>query len=475
MIPAIETSIPARLDRLPWSRFHMLVVLALGITWVLDGIEVTMVGSVAGVLQLPQTLGLSGSDIGQIASAYVAGAVCGALGFGYLTDRLGRQRIFFITLAIYLVGVLLTAFSWNAASFAVFRLITGLGIGGEYAAINSAIDELIPARLRGRVDLIVNGSFWLGAALGAAGSLILLNGGWLPLDLGWRLGFGMGGIAGIAILVLRRVLPESPRWLVTHGRIEEAERVVADIERRVEAETGRTLPPAGTSVSIHPRKVFGFGLIARTMMRHYRRRAVLCLILMVSQACLYNALLSSYGLILVRFYGVAAEVTGSFIFPLAVGNFLGPLLLGRLFDTVGRRRMIAGTYAASAALLALAGWLFATGRVDAMGQTLTWSGIFFFASAAASSAYLTVSEIFPLEARAMAIALFYAVGTAAGGLVTPWLFGSLIDSGGRGDIFLAYLGVAALLAVAAIAEAVVGVDAEARPLEEVAPPLSLQE
>jgi MFS family permease len=470
--PAIETHIPARLDRLPWARFHVAVVLALGITWVLDGLEVTFIGAVGGVLQQRETLHLSAEQVGALASAYVTGAVVGALGFGYLTDRLGRRIIFFVTLGVYLVGVALTAFSWDFWSIALFRLITGLGIGGEYAAINSAIDELIPARLRGRVDLIVNGSFWLGAAMGAGVSLLLLNPRLLPVDIGWRLGFAIGATLGLVILLLRRYVPESPRWLVTHGHQREAGRVVAEIEARVAAETGQPLAAAEQTYRVYPRKVFGFGFIIEAVLSRYRSRGLLCLVLMISQAFLYNSVFFSLGLVLVRFYDVPGSEAGKYFFPLALGNFLGPLLLGHFFDTIGRRKMIAGTFAASAALLVAAGWLFAAQALTATTQLALWTGVFFFASAAASSAYLTVSEIFPLEARALAIAFFYAIGTAAGGIVGPWLFGRLIDSGQRQALFIGYLIAAALLLAASIAELTLGVDAERQPLESIAEPLS---
>ncbi len=469
------TGIPARLDRLPWSRFHLMVVVALGITWILDGLEVTMMGAVSGVLQQPGTLHLSGQEIGFAGSCYVAGAVAGALGFGYSTDRWGRRVIFFVTLAIYLGGVVLTALSWNGLSLAAFRAVTGLGIGGEYAAINSAIDELIPARLRGRINLIVNGSFWIGAAVGAAATIPLLDPRRFPVDLGWRLGFGIGASLGLIILVLRRHVPESPRWLVTHGREHEAELVVRGIEGRVAAEAARPLPPAHGQMAVHPRRAFGFGLIVKSVAGRYRRRGILCLVLMLAQAFLYNSVFFTFGLVLTRFYRTPGEDAGLYLFPLALGNFLGPLLIGRFFDTIGRRRMIAGTFAVAALLLMLSDWLFVRDALDSEAQIALWSVIFFFASAAASSAYLTVSEIFPLETRALAIAFFYALGTAAGGIVGPWLFGRLVDSGSRIDLFYGYLLAAGLMALAAGTEAWIGIDAENKPLEAVAEPLSSRE
>jgi MFS family permease len=343
----ITTDIPARMDRLPWSKFHLLVVVALGVTWVLDGLEVTLVGSIGPILRDKQTLSLTDQDIGSIAACYVGGAVAGALLFGWLTDRFGRRMIFNLTLGIYMVGVLLTAFAWNFWSFACFNCITGLGIGGEYAAINSAIDELIPARLRGRIDLIVNGSYWAGAAVGAGGSLLLLSGRLVGIDVGWRLGFGIGAVLSGLILFLRRYVPESPRWQITHGREAEAKQTTSDIERKV----GKDLPPPRNTLKVHPRKVFGFGLILGAMMGKNRSRSVLALSLMVAQAFLFNAVFFTYGLVLATFYHVQEARTGVYILPLAAGNFLGPLLLGHLFDTVGRKKMIAGTYGLSGLLV----------------------------------------------------------------------------------------------------------------------------
>jgi MFS family permease len=464
----VTTDIPARIDRLPWSRFHLLVVVALGITWVLDGLEVTIVGSIGPILKSPQTLGLTDQDLGSVAACYVAGAVAGALLFGWLTDRFGRRPIFNVTLGIYLLGVLLSALSWNFWSFAAFRCVTGLGIGGEYAAINSAIDELIPARLRGRIDLMVNGSYWAGAAFGAGASLLLLSGRLVGVDIGWRLGFGIGAVLGLGILFLRRFVPESPRWQVTHGRAREAEDTTAGIEREV----GKRLPPAKGTLKVHPRKVFGFGLILRSMVGGNSSRSFVALALMTAQAFLFNAVFFTYGLVLATFYHVPDTQTGLYILPLAAGNFLGPLLLGPLFDTVGRKVMISGTYALSGVMLVGVAVLFGIGVLDAWTQTLCWMGIFFVASAAASSAYLTASEIFPLETRAMAIALFYALGTLLGGVSAPFLFGWLIASGQEWVVACGYIGAAALLIGAAACEAVLGVEAAGKSLEDVAQPLS---
>lgn len=470
------TNIPARLDRLPWSRFHWLVVWALGITWILDGLEVTLVGAVSGVLQEPEVMNFTPAVIGFIASMYLAGAVSGSLIFGYLTDRWGRKRLFFITLAVYLAGVLLTALSWDLWSFALFRFMTGAGIGGEYAAINSTIDELIPAAYRGRVDIIVNGSYWIGAALGSASTIVILDPRLLPPNLGWRIGFGMGAVVGLFILALRKYIPESPRWLMTHGYKDEAEKTIETIECEVSTQCGQELKPVfGQALKLHPRKSFGFGVVARTMLTTYRSRSILGLLLMISQAFLYNAVFFTYALILTRFYDVPAGRTGIYLLPFALGNFLGPLILGHFFDVVGRRQMISATYAISALLLTATGWLFSKGLLSANSQTALWTIIFFFASAAASSAYLTVSESFPLEIRALAIALFFSVGTAAGGVVAPWLFGYLIGSGSRPNIFYGYLVAAILMFVAAAVEARYGLKAERTSLEELAAPLSMSE
>jgi MFS family permease len=469
----IETDIPARLDRLPWTRFHTLVVVALGVTWILDGLEVTLAGSVAGALQQSRVLHFSSAEVGAVGSAYLAGAVAGALLFGYLTDRFGRRRLFFVTLGVYLTATAATAFSWGFASFALFRFLTGAGIGGEYAAINSAIQELVPARFRGRTDLAINGSFWLGAALGAFGAVTFLQPGWLPSDLGWRVAFGIGAVLGLGVLLLRRHVPESPRWLMLHDRLPEAERVIGDIERRI----GDALPAPPRSAGANIRLVASARTpVARMVMailRDYPQRVVLGLALMSAQAFFYNAIFFSYALVLTQFYSVPAASVGWFILPFALGNFLGPVALGPLFDLVGRKPMIAMTYALSGVLLAIVGWLFRENLLSAIQLTLCWTGIFFFASAAASSAYLTVSESFPLETRALAIALFYALGTALGGVVSPWLFGTLVGTGERSAVFAGYLFGAGLMIAAAIVEVAIGVKAEGQPLESVARPLSL--
>jgi MFS family permease len=471
---AVESLIPARMDRLPWARWHWLVIAALGITWILDGLEVTIVGIIADVLTTPESgLNFTAGQIGLAAGIYIAGACLGALFFSYLTDRYGRKKLFLITLALYLVATVLTAFSWNFASFVVFRFFTGAGIGGEYSAIYSAVDELVPARVRGRVALAISGSYWIGTMMGSALSIVLLNPEIISPYWGWRLSFLLGGVLGIAVLLIRRYVPESPRWLLTHGRSEEAERVVEQIENEVRRETGRELPPVyGRPLVVEQRKSIGFGLIARAMFKMYPKRTVLGLALMISQAFLYNAIFFTYALILGDFYGVPSGSIGYYIFPFAVGNVLGPWLLGPLFDRIGRVPMISGSYFISGALMIATGYLFYQGVLSATTQTLLWSIIFFFASAAASAAYLTVSEVFPMEVRAMAIALFYALGTSIGGITGPVVFGQLIEAGSRGNIFVAYVIAALFMIGAAIVEVTLGVRAEGKSLESVAMPLT---
>lgn len=468
----VQTDIPARLDRLPWSRFHRLVVVALGITWILDGLEVTLAGSVAAALQTSPQLQLTAEQVGLTGSAYLAGAVLGSLFFGHLTDKLGRKKLFNVTLGVYLVATAATAFSWDFYSFLLFRFLTGAGIGGEYAAINSAIHELMPARLRGRIDLAINGSFWIGAAMGALLSVWLLDPAFLDPDMGWRVAFGSGALLGLVILFLRRFLPESPRWLMIHGRPREAERVMAEIEASIVASERVVLAPVKTTLALgDPHKVTLVS-VARTLLRDYPSRTTLGLVLMASQAFIYNAIFFTYALILTRFYGVAADKVGLYILPFAVGNFLGPLILGPLFDTIGRKPMIVATYGLSGVLLAVTAQLFYLGLLDATTQTVMWTIVFFFASAAASAAYLTVGECFPLEIRALTIALFYAFGTLLGGVGGPWLFGVLIEGGAPGEIVMGYFLGAALMIAAALVTLKLGVRAEGRPLEEIAPPLS---
>ncbi|WP_406390237.1 MFS transporter [Streptomyces sp. NBC_00887] len=473
----VTTRIPARLDRLPWSRWHWMIVIGLGTVWILDGLEVTVVGSIASRLSEDGSgLAVTDAQVTGIAAAlYVAGACSGALVFGWLTDRFGRKKLFMITLAVYLGATALTAISFSAWWFFLFRFLTGFGIGGEYAAINSAIDELIPSKYRGRVDLIINGSFWLGAVAGSLLSVLALNTDIFPQDIGWRLTFALGVVLGLVILLVRRHVPESPRWMFIHGRDEEAERLVDGVEREVEEETGRPLPRADRTITVRRHQSVGFGLIARTVFRSYPQRAVLGLALFIGQAFLYNAITFGFGSILVTFFDVSSGSTGYFFAVIAFCNFLGPLFLGRLFDTLGRKPMIAGTYILSGLLLFATAWLFDAGSLNAVTMTGCWCLVLFFASAGASSAYLTVSEIFPMETRAMAIAFFYAVGTAAGGITGPLVFANLTSSGVVGDTALAFSIGAGLMVAAGLVALFFAVPAAQKSLEDIATPLSAEE
>ena len=469
----LTSVIPARLERLPWGRFHTLVVAALGITWILDGLEVTLAGSVAGALKASPALGFSDSEIGLAGSAYLLGAVIGALFFGWLTDRLGRRKLFFITIAVYLTATALTGAAWNGWSFFLFRFLTGAGIGGEYAAINSTIQELVPARYRGFTDLVINGSFWVGAALGAIVAIVLLSPALIDPETGWRLAFLVGAGLGVVVFVMRMWIPESPRWLIIHGRAAEAEASVAEIEERFR-KGGTELAPVGDDAGIRLRWRSHTPLseVFDTLFRKYRSRTLVGLALMTAQAFFYNAIFFTYALVLTKFYQVSADGVGWYILPFAAGNFLGPVVLGRLFDTLGRRRMISLTYALSGLLLVGCGVLFEQNLLSALTQTLGWMIVFFFASPAASAAYLTVSETFPIEIRAVTIAIFYAIGTGIGGVAAPFIFGKLIESGSRQGVFAGYAVAAALMLGAALVAALFAVRAERKSLEEVATPLS---
>jgi MFS family permease len=468
----IETSIPARLDHLPWSGFHTRVVLALGITWILDGLEVTLAGALAGALKESPVMRFSNFDVGFANSAYLAGAVLGALGFGWLTDRIGRRKLFFITLAVYLTATAATALSWSVASYALFRFLTGAGIGGEYTAINSTIQELVPARYRGWTDLLINGSFWIGAAIGAVAAIVLLDPANFGPDHGWRLAYFIGAGLGLIVLLMRMWIPESPRWLMIHGHPEQADAIIADIERSATGHVQRQDLP---KMKIRMRDHTPLREVASTLFTTYRQRSMVGLVLMAAQAFFYNAIFFTFALVLTDFFDIPAEHVGWYLLPFAAGNFLGPLLLGRLFDTLGRRTMITLTYGVSGVLLALSGYLFSIGALSAQGQTIAWMVIFFFASPAASAAYLTVSETFPLEVRALAIALFYAIGTAIGGVAGPALFGALIDTGSRNSVFAGYLLGSALMVVAAAVAWRYAVAAERKSLESVAQPLAFVE
>ena len=470
----IETDVPKRLDRLPWSRWHWLVVAALGFVWILDGLEVTIVGSIGPTLQ-KTSLHLSSFQVGLIGAFYVAGAVTGALFFGHLTDRWGRKKLFMITLALYIAATVATAFSFSAWSFFLFRFLAGAGIGGEYSAINSAIDEMIPARVRGWVDLAINGSWWLGTAAGALVSIPLLDPKLFRVDLGWRLAFGLGAILGLGILFTRRLLPESPRWLMIKGRTDEADKIVSDIERQVSASTGEELEEPDGTIEIEPRDTTSFREIAHTMFSRYPGRTVLGLTMMSAQAFAYNAVFFTYGLVLTNLMHAKSSHVGYYIVPFALGNFAGPLVLGPLFDRVGRRVMLTLTHTAAGGVLAVTAFLFERHQLSAISLTILWCVVFFFASAAASAAYLTVSEVFPLEIRALAIAFFYAVGTGLGGILGPALFGKLIASKSFLEVAVGFWIAAAWLLVAAVVVWFLAVDAEQKPLEEVADPLSSTE
>jgi MFS family permease len=472
----ITTNIPGRLDRLPWARWHWLVVIGLGTVWILDGLEVTIVGSMSDALKSADTgLGMSSSQIGFAGASYVAGACVGALFFGQLTDRLGRKKLFMVSLGVYTVATVLTAFSMNPMWYFAARFFTGTGIGGEYAAINSAIDELIPAKYRGRVDIAINGSFWVGAAGGALLTIPLLDPTVIDQAWGWRLAFGLGAILAVGILLVRRNVPESPRWLFIHGREKEADEIVRDIERTVTEESGKQLHDVSETITIRQRKSIGIPLIAKTVFTMYPRRTVLCFSLFVGQAFLYNAFFFTYGDTLTTFLDV--KQTGWYIAVFAVSNFAGALLLSPLFDSVGRVKMITGTYIGSGVLLAATGVYL--GHFSAVTLTLMGAIIFFMASAGASAAYLTASEIFPMETRALCIAFFYAIGTAAGGISGPLFFGWLIDKGtASGDITTIAIGYyigAALMVAGGLVEAFLGVKAEGQSLESIAQPLTAED
>ena len=470
----IETDVPARLDRLPWSNWHWKIIIGLGTVWILDGLEVTIVGNIAPRLaEKGSGIHISASQVTGLAAAlYVAGACVGALFFGYLTDRFGRRKLFMITLAAYLLATAMTGLSFAPWWFFLFRFLTGFGIGGEYAAINSAIDELIPARHRGRVDLGINGSYWIGAAGGALLSLVVLNENILPGNVGWRASFALGVVLGLVILLVRRNVPESPRWLFIHGKEQEADNLVEGVEGEVRDDTGERLDDVRDTIEIRQHKTIPFFTIAKTVLTTYPKRTVLGLSLFIGQAFLYNAITFGFATILTTFFKTSSSSTGYYYVVIAIGNFLGPLLLGRFFDTVGRKPMIAGTYVGSGVLLFVTAWLFDQGELSATTMTACWTAVLFLASAGASSAYLTVSEIFPMETRAMAIAFFFAIGTAIGGITGPLLFAHLTSSGKVSDTVTAFVIGAAIMCAAGIVAALFAVDAEQKGLEEIAEPIS---
>ncbi len=467
----IETDVPARMDRLPWSGWHRKIIVALGTSWMLDGLQVTLAGSLAGILQDKRTLGFSDQQVAEGATGYLAGAVSGAILFGYLTDRLGRRKLFLVTLSIYLLATLATALSWNFASFFVFRFITGLGIGGEYAAINSAVDELIPGKVRGTVDLVVNATFWVGAAIGSLASVLLMQGSFIPTNLGWRLAFSVGAVLGVGVLYLRLSVPESPRWLMLRGREEEANKVVTSIEGEVSRMKGRLPEPEGERLCLRVRDHTPWSEIFRNMLVDNRQRSILALILMVGQSFFFNAVFFTYGLVVTKFYRVDPRRLPLHLLSFALASFLGPIVLGRLFDSIGRKPMIAATYAISGLLLGGTVIPFVHGSLTAVTLNVCFSLVFFTASSAASAAYLTVSEIFPLEIRALAIAIFYAIGTLIGGVFAPYFFGQLIASGSLEKVGMGYVLGAALMIIAAVAESIIGIEAAGKSLESISKPL----
>jgi MFS family permease len=471
----VRTNVPARLDRLPWSRWHWRILVGLGTVWILDGLEVTIISNISGQLAKPGSgIHITQSQVtGFGGAAYVAGACSGALFFGWLTDRFGRKKLFMITLGVYLLATAMTAFAFAPWWFFLFRFVTGLGIGGEYSAINSAIDELIPARHRGKIDIIINGTYWFGAAVGALLTVPVLT--QLPTGLGWRLAFGLGFLLGLVILLVRRTVPESPRWLFIHGRDRDAEQLVARIEQQVQQDTNTHLSQPDRYITVRQRRSVGFGLIAKVMFTRYPRRSILGFSLFVGQAFLFNAIIFVFAQILQTFFHVPPGHTGYYFAVIASGNLLGPLLLSRLFDTLGRKVMISSTYLLSGALLLGTALLFDQDALTATTLTACLSAVLFFASAGASSAYLTVSEIFPLETRALAIAFFYAIGTAAGGIAGPLVYARLVGTGKLSDTALAFTIGASLMIAAGLIEAILGIRAERRSLEDIAQPLTAQE
>ena len=469
----IRTLIPARLDRLGWSPFHTRMVAGLGAAWILDGLQITIASSVTGVLTEPSTLDMTSTEIGLIASVYLIGQLIGALVFGRMSDQLGRKRLLVFTLLLYLLGTGLAAFvtghhtGWLVFFYAT-RLIAGMGIGGQYAAINSAIDEMMPSKYRGRVDIWINGSYWAGAILGSFASLIFLNA--FAENVGWRLAFLMGPVLALVVIVVARTLPESPRWLLTHGRVKEAEAELA----KIEAVQGRPVEPVSDDLAIElvPEKQYGYLRFLRLVFHTYPKRAILGATLMITQSFLYNAIFFTYALVLTHFYDVSATRVPLYGLAFAVGNLLGPLVLAPLFDTVGRRKMISGTYILSGVLLALSAVMFDSGSLNATTQTLMWIVIFFFASAGASAAYLTVSETWPIEIRSEAIAVFFAIGTIAGA-IGPAFYGALIGDGtDRTGLFIGYLVGAAIMIIGGVVEWLIGINAEGKSLESVTKPLT---
>jgi MFS family permease len=465
----IRSLVAARMDRLPWTAFHWSIIIGLGTSWILDGLEIQIVAT-AGYAH---DLQMNSAQVGFTGTIYLVGEVVGALYFGRLSDKLGRKRLFILTLAIYLVGSGIAGLSPAMWFLWIFRFIAGLGIGGEYTAINSAIDELIPSRYRGRVDIAVNGTYWAGAAIGAFANLFLLADENFANSWGWRIGFFIGPFLGLIIIYIRKHIPESPRWLTTHGHQKEAEETVDKIENDIKA-NGGTLSPVdeGQAMNIAPLTNVPFRQVARTFLRVYPRRTFLGLSMMITQSFLYNAIFFTYALVLKEFYGISSANIAFYFFPFAIGNLAGPLVLGPLFDTLGRRKMIFGTYALAGIVLAVSAALFQAGVLNAATQTIFWCVSFFFASAGASSAYLTVSEIFPLELRGQAISYFFAIGQIVGS-IAPTLYGAMIGNGtSRGPLAAGYYLGAGIMIVGGLIALIFGINAERQSLESIADPLS---
>jgi MFS family permease len=471
----IRSTIPARLDRLGWSSFHTRMVAGLGAAWILDGLQITIASSVTGVLASPDTLGMTSTEIGLIASVYLVGQIIGALVFGRLSDQLGRRRLLMVTLLLYLLGTGAAAFTtghhtgWLVFFYAT-RLVAGMGIGGQYAAINSAIDEMMPSKYRGRVDIWINGSYWAGAILGSFAALVFLN--VFAVNLGWRLAFLMGPVLALVVVVVARTLPESPRWLLTHGRVAEAEEELAKIEA-VARRSGEPLAEVDqdAAITLVPEQKYGYLTFLRLVFRQYPKRAILGATLMITQSFLYNAIFFTYALVLTTFYGVSATKVPLYGLAFSVGNLAGPLLLAPLFDSLGRKKMISGTYLISGVLLAVSAWLFDNGDLTATSQTFVWV-VIFFASAGASAAYLTVSETWPIEIRSEAIAVFFTIGTIFGAM-GPAFYGWLIGTGSsRTGLFIGYLVGAAIMILGGVVELLIGINAEGKSLEDVTKPLT---
>jgi MFS family permease len=463
---AFESNIPPRLDSLPWSRWHLRIAIALGITFLLDGLEGGVGGSISGALKSVTTLHFTDAQLGIASTGYLAGTVVGAFIFGFLADVYGRKSLFLWTLALYVCATAATALSWNLFSFTLCRALTGAGIGGEYTAITSAIDELIPARVRGAANLMIGATFWLGVILGSLVAVATLSDSLLGLRYGWRIAMLSGIPIALVVLYLRRYLPESPRWLLTRGRSTEAEAIVIQIEAAVASETG-LLPVVTKTVTILPTTINPLRKLSLLLHKKHRGRAVLCLGLTMAQSFFYNSVFFSSTLILLRFYGVSPAHAGVLFLPIAFTNFFGPIVMGRLFDSIGRRTMISLNFILTGLVFGTSSVLFLHGHLSTTAQVAWWTASFFFASAAAGSAYLTTSELFPQQIRASAIAVFYALGTLLGGVLGPAVFGSLLNKGARTPIFYGFLASASVMVCAGIAQAIWGVVAERKPLEEI--------